>query len=245
MKGSNFGMYSTETKASLNMLSELPHWILTRYRKGWLSMNWNSWVLGPYRNWGAGTEKTTVSLLSRIFFCMLCKAGGSISDFKWKYWRVEPGVPTHATNTAGLPVWKPKFNHYCNSMLFGVRNGPLKHLYGHFGFSWSFHEGFVNSSVMMTIDPVGLFPEVLRGGITHTYDPPGHLQPTPFIVSAYLKGLFRRLILSINRSQYRRVDQLRKKFAFTWVLWGKAGYGATLTELGGVQPFSLYSPTTA
>jgi len=204
--------YVSTEQARLNMLSELPHWDFDKVSKDAFN-EWNSW-LGRIEIEG-GTEKQQSRFYTDLWHAL--QGRRIISDFNGKYCDMtgeSPRIGQIPLDASG----KPKFNHYNSDAFWGAQwtINTLWHLVYP-----EVSEGFVNSMLMM-YDDGGLIPRGPSGG-NYTYVMTG-ASSTPFIVSAYMKG--------IRGFDINKAYEGMRKNALPGGIMGKAGYEHT-TELGG------------
>jgi predicted alpha-1,2-mannosidase len=169
--------YVSIEQARLNLQQEIPHWDFERVRNDTRAF-WNEYLSRIEVEGGTETEQ-------RRFYTDLWHALQGrriISDVNGKYCDMTGPEP----RTGQIPLddtGKPKFNHYNSDSFWGAQwtLNTLWHLvYPEVA------EGFVNSMLMMYKDG-GLIPRGPSGG-NYTYVMTG-ASSTPFIVSAYMKGL--------------------------------------------------------
>jgi len=207
--------YVSEEQARLNLMSELPHWDFEKTVKE-SREEWNKWLSRIEIEGGTDTEK-------RRFYTDLWHALQGrriISDVNGKY-----SDMTGAERRIGqIPLdekGKPTYNHHNSDSFWGAQwtINTLWHLVYP-----EVTESFVNSMVMMYQDG-GLIP---RGpaGCNYTYVMTG-AATTPFIVSAYLKG-----IKGFNLE--KAYEGLRKNH-FPGGMMSKAGYEHNTFKGGGIE----------
>lgn len=207
--------YVSEEQARLNLMSELPHWDFEKTVKE-SREEWNKWLSRIEIEGGTDTEK-------RRFYTDLWHALQGrriISDVNGKY-----SDMTGAERRIGqIPLdekGKPTYNHHNSDSFWGAQwtINTLWHLVYP-----EVTESFVNSMVMMYQDG-GLIPRGPAGG-NYTYVMTG-AATTPFIVSAYLKG-----IKGFNLE--KAYEGLRKNH-FPGGMMSKAGYEHNTFKGGGIE----------
>jgi len=207
--------YVSEEQARLNLMSELPHWDFEKTVKE-SREEWNKWLSRIEIEGGTDTEK-------RRFYTDLWHALQGrriISDVNGKY-----SDMTGAERRIGqIPLdekGKPTYNHHNSDSFWGAQwtINTLWHLVYP-----EVTESFVNSMVMMYQDG-GLIPRGPAGG-NYTYVMTG-AATTPFIVSAYLKG-----IKGFNIE--KAYEGLRKNH-FPGGMMSKAGYEHNTFKGGGIE----------
>nr|WP_299417841.1 GH92 family glycosyl hydrolase [uncultured Emticicia sp.] len=207
--------YVSEEQARLNLTSELPHWNFEKTVKD-SKEDWNKWLSRIEIEGGTDVEK-------RRFYSDLWHALQGrriISDVNGKYSdmtgpeRLIKQIPLDAQG-------KPKYNHHNSDSFWGAQwtINTLWHLVYP-----EVTESFVNSMVMMYQDG-GLIPRGPAGG-NYTYVMTG-AATTPFIVSAYLKG-----IKGFNIE--KAYEGLRKNH-FPGGMMSKAGYEHNTFKGGGIE----------
>jgi len=207
--------YVSEEQARLNLMSELPHWDFEKTVNE-SREEWNKWLSRIEIEGGTDTEK-------RRFYTDLWHALQGrriISDVNGKY-----SDMTGAERRIGqIPLdekGKPTYNHHNSDSFWGAQwtINTLWHLVYP-----EVTESFVNSMVMMYQDG-GLIPRGPAGG-NYTYVMTG-AATTPFIVSAYLKG-----IKGFNLE--KAYEGLRKNH-FPGGMMSKAGYEHNTFKGGGIE----------
>ncbi len=207
--------YVSEEQARLNLMSELPHWDFEKTVKE-SREEWNKWLSRIEIEGGTDTEK-------RRFYTDLWHALQGrriISDVNGKY-----SDMTGAERRIGqIPLdekGKPTYNHHNSDSFWGAQwtINTLWHLVYP-----EVTESFVNSMVMMYQDG-GLIPRGPAGG-NYTYVMTG-AATTPFIVSAYMKG-----IKGFNIE--KAYEGLRKNH-FPGGMMSKAGYEHNTFKGGGIE----------
>ncbi len=207
--------YVSEEQARLNLTSELPHWDFEKAVND-SREDWNKWLSRIEIEGGTDIEK-------RRFYTDLWHALQGrriISDINGKYSdmtgpeRLIKQIPLDSQG-------KPKYNHHNSDSFWGAQwtINTLWHLVYP-----EVTESFVNSMVMMYQDG-GLIPRGPAGG-NYTYVMTG-AATTPFIVSAYLKG-----IKGFNIE--KAYEGLRKNH-FPGGMMSKAGYEHRTLKGGGIE----------
>lgn len=209
--------YVSSEQARLNMDTELPHWDFERIVQE-STDDWNEW-LGRIEIEG-GTEEE-----QRRFYTDLWKALQGrriISDADGKYCDM-----TGAERRIGqIPLdenGKPRFNHHNSDSFWGAQ-WSLNTLW-HLVYP-EVTESFVNSMLMMYNDG-GLIPRGPSGG-NYTFVMTG-ASSTPFIVSAYLKG--------IRGFDAEKAYEGMRKNHFPGGLMSKAGYEYQTFMGGGIEHY--------
>jgi len=207
--------YVSEAQARLNLNTELPHWDFEKTVQD--SRNdWNQWLSRIEIEGGTETER-------RRFYTDLWHALQGrriISDVNGKY--CDMTGPERRIGQIPLDEkGKPKYNHHNSDSFWGAQwtINTLWHLVYP-----EVTESFVNSMVMMYQDG-GLIPRGPAGG-NYTYVMTG-AATTPFIVSAYLKG-----IRGFNID--KAYEGLRKNH-FPGGMMSKAGYEHNTFKGGGIE----------
>ena len=204
--------YVSIAQARLNMATELPHWDFDKTAQMAFD-DWNDW-LGRIEVEG-GTEKEKSRFYTDLWHAL--QGRRIISDVNGKYCDMTGSEP----RTGQIPLddaGKPKFNYY-NSDAFWGAQWTLNTLW-HLVYP-EVTEGFVNSMLMM-YDDGGLIPRGPSGG-NYTYVMTG-ASSTPFIVSAYMKG--------IRGFDIEKAYEGMCKNAMPGGIMSKAGYEHN-TNLGG------------
>ena len=207
--------YVSEEQARLNLNSELPHWDFEKTAKD-SREDWNKWLSRIEIEGGTDIEK-------RRFYTDLWHALQGrriISDVNGLYSdmtgpeRFIKQIPLDAQG-------KPKFNHHNSDSFWGAQwtINTLWHLVYP-----EVTESFVNSMVMMYQDG-GLIPRGPAGG-NYTYVMTG-AATTPFIVSAYLKG--------IKGFDIEKAYEGLRKNHFPGGMMSKAGYEHNTFKGGGIE----------
>lgn len=169
--------YVSVEQARLNMETELPHWDFDRIVDE-SGSEWNRWLSRIEVEGGTETEQ-------RRFYTDLWKALQGrriISDVNGKYCDMtgpEPRTGQIPLDEQGIPL----FNHHNSDSFWGAQwsLNTLRHLVYP-----EVTESFINSFLLM-YDDGGLIPRGPSGG-NYTYVMTG-ATTTPFIVSAYMKGI--------------------------------------------------------
>ncbi|WP_339753686.1 GH92 family glycosyl hydrolase [Algoriphagus aquimarinus] len=169
--------YVSAEQAMLNLDTELAHWDFEKTKKESFD-EWNSY-LGRIKVEGA-TEKDRRRFYTDLFHAL--QGRRTISDVNGKYADLTSG--THLTKQ--IPVddaGKPKFRHFNSDSFWGAQwtINTLWHLVYP-----EITEEFVNSMLRYYVDG-GLIPRGPSGG-NYTFVMTG-ASSTPFIVSAYQKGI--------------------------------------------------------
>ena len=207
--------YVSAEQARLNLTTELPHWDFEQAVKE--SRNeWNNWLKRIEIEGGTDTQR-------RRFYTDLYHALQGrriISDANGQYCDM-----TGAERRIGqIPLdenGKPRFNHHNSDSFWGAQwtINTLWHLVYP-----EVTESFVNSMVMMYNDG-GLIPRGPAGG-NYTYVMTG-ASTTPFIVSAYLKG--------IKGFDIEKAYEGLRKNHFPGGMMSKAGYEHNTFKGGGIE----------
>jgi predicted alpha-1,2-mannosidase len=169
--------YVSTEQARLNIQTELDHWDFDKTVTD-AQTDWNNWLSKIEIEGGTETEQ-------RRFYTDLWHAlqGRRIlSDVNGKYCDMTGDTP----RIGQIPLdaeGKPKFNHYNSDSFWGAQ-WTLNTLW-HLVYP-KVSEEFVNSMLLM-YDDGGLIPRGPSGG-NYTYVMTG-ASSTPFIVSAYMKGI--------------------------------------------------------
>jgi len=207
--------YVSEAQARINLEKELNHWdfekVVTESRE-----DWNHWLSRIEIEGGTETEQ-------RRFYTDLWHALQGrriISDVNGKYSdmtgpvRIIRQIPLDAEG-------KPKFNHHNSDSFWGAQ-WTLNTLW-HLVYP-EVTESFVNSMIKMYEDG-GLIPRGPAGG-NYTYVMTG-AATTPFIVSAYLKGIK-------GFDLEKGYEGLRKNH-FPGGMMSKIGYEHNTFKGGGIE----------
>ncbi|TVQ65302.1 MAG: glycoside hydrolase family 92 protein [Balneolaceae bacterium] len=220
--------YVSTEQARLNLETEMPHWDFDRVVEE-SRQEWNEW-LGRIEIEG-GTE-----IQQRRFYTDLWKALQGrriVSDVNGRYLDMTGVAP----RTGQIPLdeqGRPLFNHHNSDSFWGAQ-WSLNTLW-HLVYP-EVTESFVNSMLLMYEDG-GLIPRGPSGG-NYTYVMTG-ASTTPFIVSAWLKG--------IRGFDIEKAYEGLRKNHFPGGMMSKAGYEHDTTTGGGIEyyidrgyiPFPLY-----
>lgn len=209
--------YVSSEQAWLNMDTELPHWDFERIVQE-STDDWNEW-LGRIEIEG-GTEEE-----QRRFYTDLWKALQGrriISDADGKYCDMT-GTERRIGQIPLDEKGKPRFNHHNSDSFWGAQ-WSLNTLW-HLVYP-EVTESFVNSMLMM-YDDGGLIPRGPSGG-NYTFVMTG-ASSTPFIVSAYLKG--------IRGFDAEKAYEGMRKNHFPGGLMSKAGYEHQTFMGGGIEQY--------
>jgi predicted alpha-1,2-mannosidase len=204
--------YVSTEQARLNMQSELPHWDFDQVAAESFK-EWNEW-LSRIKIEG-GTEKQQSRFYTDLWHAL--QGRRIISDYNGQYCDMTGEKP----RTGQIPLdknGKPKFNHHNSDSFWGAQ-WTLNTLW-HLAYP-EVSEDFVNSMLLM-YDDGGLIPRGPSGG-NYTYVMTG-ASSTPFIVSAYMKG--------IRGFDIEKAYEGMRKNAMPGGIMGKAGYEHR-TNLGG------------
>lgn len=169
--------YVSAEQAQLNMKSEVSHWDFDQVKQEAFD-EWNS-HLSRIEIEG-GTEKQKARFYTDLWHAL--QGRRIISDYNGKYCDMtgdQPRIAQIPLNDQG----KPKFNHFNSDSFWGAQ-WTLNTLW-HLVYP-EVSEQFVNSMLLMYQDG-GLIPRGPSGG-NYTYVMTG-ASSTPFIVSAYMKGI--------------------------------------------------------
>ncbi len=209
--------YVSEEQARLNLNTELPHWDFEKTVQDSRS-DWNKWLSRIEIEGGSNEEQ-------RRFYTDLWHALQGrriISDANGKY--SDMTGPERLIKQ--IPLDKngnPKFNHHNSDSFWGAQ-WTLNTLW-HLVYP-EVTESFVNSMVMMYQDG-GLIPRGPAGG-NYTYVMTG-AATTPFIVSAYLKG--------IKGFDLAKAYEGLRKNHFPGGMMSKAGYEHRTFKVGGIENY--------
>lgn len=209
--------FVSEEQARLNISTELPDWDFEKCVKN-SQGDWNSWLSKIEIEGGTETEQ-------RRFYTDLWHALQGrriISDVNGKYidnTGSSPRIGQIPLNDNG----KPKFNHYNSDSFWGAQ-WTLNTLW-HLVYPEVSQE-FVNSMLLM-YDDGGLIPRGPGGG-NYTYVMTG-ASSTPFITSAYLKG--------IKGFDIDKAYEGMRKNHFPGGLMSKAGYEHNTLKGGGIEHY--------
>lgn len=207
--------YVSEEQARLNLKTELPHWDFDKVVTD--SQNdWNNWLSRIEIQGGTPLEQSR--FYTDLWHALLGRR--IISDVNGKYSdmtgpeRLIKQIPLDANG-------KPKFNHHNFDALWGAQ-WSLNTLW-HLVYP-EVTESFINSMLLMYNDG-GLIPRGPAGG-NYTFVMTG-AQSTPFIVSAYLKG--------IRGFDITKAYEGMRKNHFPGGLMSKAGYEHKTFKGGGIE----------
>lgn len=209
--------YVSIDEARKNMQAELPHWDFNRVVKE-SANEWNEWLGRIEVEGGTLTEQ-------RRFYTDLWHALQGrriVSDVSGTYIDNTGTKP----RTGHIPLdasGKPKFNEYNSDSFWGAQ-WSINTLWGLV--YPELMESFVNSLLQM-YDDGGLIPRGPSGG-NYTYVMTG-APTTPFIVSAYMKGI-RGFDIS------KAYDGMRKDH-FPGGMMSKAGYEHNTFKGGGIEEY--------
>lgn len=209
--------YTSISEAKNNLRTELPHWNFDQVVKD-SREEWNKWLSRIEVEGGTLTER-------RRFYTDLWHALQGrriVSDVSGKYidnTGERPRVGQIPLNTAG----KPAFNHYNSDSWWGAQ-WSLNTLWGLV--YPEITESFINSMLMM-YDDGGLIPRGPSGG-NYTFVMTG-ATTTPFIVSAWLKG--------IRGFDIKKAYEGMRKDHFPGGMMGKAGYEFYTFKGGGIEDY--------
>lgn len=209
--------YVSVDEAKKNMAAELPHWDFARVVKE-SATDWNNWLGRIDVEGGTNTEQ-------RRFYTDLWHALQGrriVSDVSGTYidnTGAKPRAGQIPLNADG----KPKFNEYNSDSFWGAQwsINTLWHLVYP-----EVTEEFVNSLLLMYKDG-GLIPRGPSGG-NYTYVMTG-AATTPFIVSAYLKG--------IRGFDINQAYEGMRKDHFPGGMMSKAGYEHSTMKGGGIEEY--------
>lgn len=220
--------YVSIKQAELNLNSELPHWDFNAVVKDSKSQ-WNDY-LGRIEIKG-NTKKQQVRFYTDLWHAL--QGRRIISDVNGKY--SDMTGDTQRIGQIPLDVsGKPKFNHYNSDSFWGAQ-WTLNTLW-HLVYP-RITEEFINSMLLM-YDDGGLIPRGPSGG-NYTYVMTG-ASTTPFIVSAYMKG--------IRGFDIDKAYEGMLKNAMPGGIMSKVGYEHYTNKGGGIEyyidrgyvPFPLY-----
>lgn len=209
--------YVSVAEARNNMQTELPHWDFDRVVNE-SATEWNAWLSRIEVEGGTLTEQ-------RRFYTDLWHALQGrriVSDVSGTYIDNTGAKP----RTGHIPLdakGKPRFNEYNSDSFWGAQ-WSLNTLW-HLVYP-ELTESFVNSLLQM-YDDGGLIPRGPSGG-NYTYVMTG-AATTPFIVSAYLKG--------IRGFDINKAYEGMRKDHFPGGMMSKAGYEHTTFKGGGVEEY--------
>ncbi|MGR3812206.1 GH92 family glycosyl hydrolase [Jiulongibacter sp. NS-SX5] len=207
--------YVNTTQARLNMDEELPYWDFEQCVRE-SQEQWNS-LLSRLKVEG-GSEQQQRRFYTDLWHALqgrriVSDVNGKYIDYTGDYPRAGQ-IPLDASG-------KPKFNHHNSDSFWGAQwtINTLWHLVYP-----EVTESFVNSMLLMYKDG-GLVPRGPSGG-NYTYVMTG-AATTPFIVSAYLKG--------IRGFDTEEIYEGLRKNHFSGGMMSKAGYEHTTTKGGGIE----------
>ena len=207
--------YVSEEQARLNLKTELTHWDFEHCVQD--SRNdWNKWLSRIEVQGGSEIDR------SRFYTDLWHALQGRriISDVNGKYC----DMTGPARRIGQIPLdesGKPKFNHHNFDALWGAQ-WSLNTLW-HLVYP-EVTESFINSMLLM-YDDGGLIPRGPAGG-NYTFVMSG-ASSTPFIVSAFLKG--------INGFDIEKAYEGMRKNHFPGGLMSKAGYEHYTFKGGGIE----------
>lgn len=207
--------YVSTEQARLNLTTELPHWNFEKIRTE-ARTDWNTWLSRMEIEGGTLVEQ-------RRFYTDLWHALQGrriVSDVNGKYLDMT-GPEQRIGQIPPGPDGKPKFNHHNSDSFWGAQ-WSLNTLW-HLVYP-EVTESFVNSMLLM-YDDGGFIPRGPAGG-NYTYVMTG-ASSTPFIVSAWLKGIRG---FDINKAY----EGMRKNH-FPGGMMSKAGYEHTTFKGGGIE----------
>jgi predicted alpha-1,2-mannosidase len=207
--------YVSMEQARLNLTSELAHWDFNKTRAE-SRTDWNNWLSRIEIE--GGTEVEQKRFYTDLWHAL--QGRRIVSDVNGKYCDMTGPAPL----TKQIPLGadgKPKFNHHNSDSFWGAQ-WSLNTLW-HLVYP-EVSESFINSMLLM-YDDGGLIP---RGpsGMNYTYVMTG-ASSTPFIVSAYLKGIRG---FDINKAY----EGMRKNH-FPGGMMSKAGYEHYTFKGGGIE----------
>lgn len=209
--------YTSVAAAENNLKIELPHWDFDRIVKE-SAAEWNEWLGRIDVEGGTLTEQ-------RRFYTDLWHALQGrriVSDHSGTYIDNTGAKPRIGQIPLGANG-KPKFNEYNSDSFWGAQwsINTLWHLVYP-----ELTESFVNSLLLMYKDG-GLIPRGPSGG-NYTYVMTG-AATTPFIVSAYLKG--------IRGFDIAQAYEGMRKDHFPGGMMGRAGYEHNTSKGGGIEEY--------
>ncbi|MEQ9288029.1 MAG: GH92 family glycosyl hydrolase [Cyclobacteriaceae bacterium] len=207
--------YVSADQARLNMEAELSHWDFDRIVTESKDV-WNEYLSRIMIEGNTGKQQ------SRFYSDLWHALQGRriISDVNGKY----SDMTGDKRRIGQIPLGangKPKFNHYNSDSFWGAQ-WTLNTLW-HLVYP-EITEEFVNSMLMMYNDG-GLIPRGPAGG-NYTYVMTG-ASSTPFIVSAYMKG--------IRGFDIEKAYEGMRKNAMPGGIMGKAGYEHNTSIGGGIE----------
>ncbi|ADB40982.1 alpha-1,2-mannosidase [Spirosoma linguale DSM 74] len=207
--------YVSEEQARINLKTELSHWDFEKTVQDSRS-DWNNWL--SRIDVQGGSDTTRSRFYTDLWHALqgrriISDVNGKYSDMTGPERRIKQ-IPLDANG-------KPKFNHHNSDSFWGAQwtINTLWHLVYP-----EVTESFVNSMVMMYQDG-GLIPRGPAGG-NYTYVMTG-ASTTPFIVSAYLKGIR-------GFDTEKAYEGLRKNH-FPGGMMSKAGYEHNTFKGGGIE----------
>ncbi len=207
--------YVSTEQAGLNMKTEIPHWDFDRVAEESKS-EWNEW-LGRIQVEGKD-EVAKKRFYTDLFHAL--QGRRIVSDVNGKYLDMTGDKP----RAGQIPLkanGQPKFNHHNFDAMWGAQwtINTLWHLVYP-----EVTESFINSMLMM-YDDGGLIPRGPAGG-NYTYVMTG-ASSTPFIVSAYQKG--------IRGFDIQKAYEGMRKNHFPGGMMSKAGYEHKTFKGGGIE----------
>ncbi len=209
--------YVSVEEAKKNMAAELPHWDFARVVKE-SAAEWNQWL-------GRIEVEGGTLIQQRRFYTDLWHALQGrriVSDVSGTYID-NTGAKPRAGQIPLDANGKPKFKEYNSDSFWGAQ-WSLNTLW-HLVYP-EVTEEFVNSLLLMYKDG-GLIPRGPSGG-NYTYVMTG-AATTPFIVSAYLKG--------IRGFDVEQAYEGMRKDHFPGGMMSKAGYEHTTAKGGGIEEY--------
>lgn len=207
--------YVSEEQARLNLKTELPHWDFDKVVNE-SQTDWNNWLSRIEIQGGTQLEQSR--FYTDLWHALLGRR--IISDINGKYSdmtgpeRLIKQIPLDANG-------KPTFNHHNFDALWGAQ-WSLNTLW-HLVYP-EVTESFINSMLLMYKDG-GLIPRGPAGG-NYTFVMSG-APATPFIVSAYLKG--------IRGFDITKAYEGMRKNHFPGGMMSKAGYEHKTFKGGGLE----------
>ncbi len=207
--------YVSEEQARLNLKTELPHWDFDKVVNE-SQTDWNNWLSRIEIQGGTQLEQSRFytdlwhALLGRR---IISDVNGQYSDMTGSE-RLIKQIPLDANG-------KPTFNHHNFDALWGAQ-WSLNTLW-HLVYP-EVTESFINSMLLMYNDG-GLIPRGPAGG-NYTFVMSG-APATPFIVSAYLKG--------IRGFDITKAYEGMRKNHFPGGMMSKAGYEHKTFKGGGIE----------
>ncbi|MFT6880499.1 MAG: putative alpha-1,2-mannosidase [Arcticibacterium sp.] len=209
--------FVSKEQARMNINSELPHWEFEQCVSD-SQEEWNSWLSRIEIEGGTDLEQRR--FYTDLWHALLGRR--IISDFNGKY--IDNTGPSSRIGQIPLDNnGKPKFNHYNSDSFWGAQ-WTLNSLW-HLVYP-EVSEEFINSMLLM-YDDGGLIPRGPAGG-NYTYVMTG-ASSTPFIVSAYLKG--------IRGFDIDKAYEGMRKNHFPGGLMSKAGYEHNTFQGGGIEHY--------